>query len=161
MDVKTVVNATGEIIVDNARKVYLISQTCGGWEIWLQCELAFLFDSAAQREVDVWEDGRACDLYFSENGFIVELKCLGWNAIQLSKKKKGSFGATNSALEAFNLRILEDQQKIAEYKGSGVSLAVIPKFVKEDYNSSKGLLMTAGYAFIDITDDFGLAHWSK
>lgn len=134
----------------------------GGWEIWLQCELAHFFDYQAQREVNVWDDERACDLYFEDTKFVVELKCLGWNVIQTSKKKGGSWAATESSLETFAKRVLADKKKIGDYGGKGISIAVVPTFKDVGYTSLIGRLKVGGYRFFDIgITEIQVVYWAK
>lgn len=162
MNTEAVVSQIIDIITGQEAKVYTFAQTCGGWEIWLQCELAHRFDANATREVDVWGDGRACDLYFEETKFIVELKCLGWNVIQTSKAKAGSFGSPPSALQGFVDKVVVDQRKIVEFNaGKGVSIAIIPRFMDQVTDSITDLFTTGGYHVMDITPNFRLFWWAN
>lgn len=163
MNADVVVGVIQEILNENRDKVYHIAQTCGGWEIWLQCELAWCFGNAdvgVRREVNVWNDARACDLWF-EDEYIVELKCLGWNVIQTSKKKSGSFGSTGTSLKDFARRVLEDKKKIDDYKGKGCSIAIIPKFLKGDAEEICKFLLSNNYQIADLVEGFDFAWYNK
>lgn len=159
MDADSVLDAVRSIIWRNKDKVYLIAQTSGGWEGWLQCEVAWYFKAKTIREVDVWDDGRKCDFYFESTKYIAELKALGWNVIQTSKRKGGSFQATQSALNSFVDRVVEDKRKVEGYKGQGISIAVVPTFILRESDTIINKLRAKGYRVEVIVSGIRMAFW--
>lgn len=159
MDADSVLDAVRSIIWRNKDKVYLIAQTSGGWEGWLQCEVAWYFKEKTIREVDVWDDGRKCDFYFESTKYIAELKALGWNVIQTSKRKGGSFQATQSALNSFVDRVVEDKRKVEDYEGQGISIAVVPTFISQASDTLINELKAEGYRVEVIVPDVRMAFW--
>lgn len=61
-------------------KIEYICQTSGGWEGWLQCELAYLVKSG-NREANIYGDRRRTDLIWYQEGaarpLSIELKAAG------------------------------------------------------------------------------------
>lgn len=118
------------LLTQRADDIELMFQTSGGWEGWLQCELALRFPlGSVQREVDAWENGNECDLFFPDTKFLVELKCLSLGRMQTSKKNHGqTFSGTVSGDNKFIMEVAKDLEKVSAYSGLGVSIAVIPNF---------------------------------
>ena len=121
MDINRVVECLCRVLEENKKKIEMIYQFSGGWEIWLQCEMACRFNvGEVLREVPLWNDKRACDLVFS-NGYAVELKCPGWLRVQSSKKYGGmTFGSTKGGIKKLAGEIEKDKLKIQEYRHNSI-----------------------------------------
>ena len=65
---KDVIDAIKSVIDNNQTKLGIIWQFSGGWEIWLQCEVAYIFYGkgiAVFREVKLWGDNQGLRFIFS------------------------------------------------------------------------------------------------
>lgn len=117
-------------------RIERISQYSGGWEGWLQCELALCWEPGdVEREAHVWGDQRACDLYFPTQKLCVELKTFGLaraHKASTSEKDARVFGDIPSAYSGFASGIHDDMMKLQSpgTKGeSGASIVIIPGWV--------------------------------
>ena len=150
-NIKEVIDAIKLVINNNQTKLAIIWQFSGGWEIWLQCEVAYILHEkgiTVFREEKIWGDSRACDLYFPDNLFAAELKCPSLNRVQTSKKFGGqSIGSTDSGEGAFADEVIIDKAKLAEVRfGNSVSICVLP----DSYIGMQGICMklaSAGYSW--------------
>lgn len=144
-------------------KVFDIAQNSGGWEGWLQSELGALFTQRNiqyDREVRVWKNSsEECDFKF-EDGFIAEIKCLGWKRIQKPYgSEQNSFSSIKSKWESFEQEVDNDWQKVQAYDGNGIAIAVVPAFTESDNGFRQGLFRD--YHAININNTFHLYYKYK
>ena len=158
MDDSTVLKEVRSLIFTQREKVYWIAQTSGGWEGWLQCELAWRFRLSALREAHVWKNRLKVDFHFGSSNYVVELKALGWNVIQ---GEKGTFRSKDSELNAFVNRVLADKLKIMRHRGAGISIAIVPAFNELYTNKILDDLKKHSYTISSINRDISMAFWSQ
>lgn len=138
----------------NEEKSELIIQTKGGWEIWMQCEVAYLlFKEGYQdvlREVPVYNNKKlAADLVFSADGTT--------NVVELKTLSLAQF-ANQSLFNGFLNKVKDDVSKINEIKPTrlkehgyshtdflGYSMVVIPLLIRNESFRKKKLIEIAKY----------------
>ena len=127
-----------DVIYNQPNKVNVICQTAGGWENWMQCELAYLIlkkeNVGVIREEHVWDSnsGWKCELLIQDERepdnpyLIVEIKALGW------KRAQGNgTHLTQSAYNDFLAQVDYDFTKLRTpniYNAKGISILWIPAF---------------------------------
>ena len=145
----------------------ILYQFSGGWEIWLQCEMAWRYPlGTVMREQALWGDRRACDLVF-DNGYAVELKCPGLLRLQTSHKMKGlTFGETKGGIERLVEEIIKDKKKIDEYASlssnlHGCSMVVIPAAALGYSRLGMLLVQRGGYTMGITYGGFHIYTWRR
>ena len=134
MNKEQVTEALTFVLTKMDEKINLISQFSGGWEGWLQCELSVLWKPGeVEREVALWGDRRASDLYFPSTKFCVELKCYGLN--RAFKKGASPLHISNiqSTYTSFGDDIKVDINKLLELPPGygGMSIIVVPNWLPD------------------------------
>ena len=127
-----VINALKDTLALNKQRIGMMSQYAGGWEGWLQCELSLRWDpGAVEREVELWGDRRACDLYFPLTKFCVELKCFGLNRAFKQGKNPLHISNIHSTYDDWSQDVLKDAKKLEELPSgwSGLSIVVVPTWL--------------------------------
>ena len=150
-------NSLVPVLTANESKTEIISQSAGGWEGWLQCELFdFIFNQVGPAiEREYYVDSQRIDLVWMNTSkttgkqvprYYIELKCLGLNRIQKETESK-----RNAAIKDFLTGVLNDWAKLAPIAGVGsdvefadsiISIACIPNFGPELINEIYKVLVT-------------------
>jgi hypothetical protein len=132
--------ALRQVLSEQRQKVEILAQVCGGWEGWLQCEIAHVLSPNVVREQQVYGDARKCDLQF-ESGFVVELKCYGRAQTTKSKQFGQQSEAIQSSVDTYVAKVAQDVGKIQQLLGTGqhgCAIAVVPDFSLNETESIRG-----------------------
>jgi hypothetical protein len=132
MNTQQIQQAVYHVLEHNSEKIGLMSQYSGGWEGWLQCELSVYWPSGTvEREVPIWGDRRACDLWFPETKYAVELKCFGLNRAFKSGGQPKHISDINSTYTKWAKEVIIDAKKIEELETgyNGLSIVIIPTWL--------------------------------
>jgi hypothetical protein len=130
-----VLNKLVETLAANRERIGVMSQYAGGWEGWLQCELSLKWEPGdVEREVALWNDRRACDLWFPATQFCVELKCFSLNRAHKAGAAPRHFSDIGSSYAGWSQDILKDSAKLEALPDGylGVSIVVIPTWLPQD-----------------------------
>lgn len=132
MNVHDVLSKLAETLAANRERIGEMSQYAGGWEGWLQCELSLKWrPGEVEREVQLWNDRRACDLWFPSTKFCVELKCFSLNRAFKSGASAMHLSDVSSTYAGWSADILKDAAKLKELPDgvSGVSIVIVPTWL--------------------------------
>jgi len=129
MNETTVLTKLKNFISGHSDKIERISQLSGGWEAWLQAELADLWSPGeVLREVNAYGPNSKlrADLFFPSTNFIVELKCLSLGQAQTAGHliNTTAFSLYKPIAKGTNT----DASKITGSANNGVSILIIPGF---------------------------------
>lgn len=148
-------------LIHNAQKIWAIRDQAGGWEGWLQCELAYLLSTqmqhqgaAVNREMPVFvQQLQRCDIWCDQSPHdhrgpytAIELKCEG----SFNEKAVGDGLGDDIAKLKAGLH--------PNFRGLTTLLAVAVTFVESDVAHCQGLAETKGldiYCCRLVTDYFG------
>lgn len=146
-------NALVETLTVNRDRIEVMSQYSGGWEGWLQCELSLCWGPGeVEREVALWNDRRACDLWFPETKFCVELKCFGLNRAFKKGNSPMHISDSDSTYSDWCKDILKDATKLEELPEdyNGLSVVVVPTWLPVDaFRSIKSQLVSSTYYWFE------------
>lgn len=140
MNANEVLSALKEALASRRADIELMTQFAGGWEGWLQCEIALRFPlGSVQREIRLWNDRRACDLFFEDptapsgapSAFCVELKCFGLNRAYRSGNDPKHISDIQSTYQAWSNDVLADAAKLRELPDEfdGMSIVLVPTWL--------------------------------
>lgn len=132
MNHNDVLNKLFNLLDEKRSLIEGISQYSGGWEGWLQCELSMCWDfGVVEREVALWGDKRAADLWFPKSKYCVELKCLSLNRAYKKGNNPLHISDIESTYSGFADDALEDIKKIGALpeEAGGCAIIVIPTWL--------------------------------